>query len=168
MRIPFWLAAGLAALSLAGCSLPGAGSTPSADGSTAPGFTVTGLDGATHRLADYRGKVVVLNFWATWCIPCRAEMPDLEHEARVHRGDPVAILGMDWKEPAATVRDFTSELRTSYTMLLDSDGHAYDAYHVSALPTTFIINRQGHIKKMRLGIASRDEIEAEIKDALKA
>jgi peroxiredoxin len=53
-------------------------------------------------------------------------------------------------------------------MLLDSDGHAYDAYHVSALPTTFIIDRRGHIKKMRLGIASRDEIEAEIKDALGA
>ena len=133
----------------------------------APGFTVAGLDGTTHHLADYRGKVVVLNFWATWCIPCRAEMPDLEHEARVHRSDPVAILGMDWKEPAAPVKDFTSELGTTYTMLLDADGHPYNAYHVSALPTTFVIDRQGHIRKTRLGMASRDEIDTEIKAALK-
>jgi cytochrome c biogenesis protein CcmG, thiol:disulfide interchange protein DsbE len=166
MRIPSWLAIG-AALVLAGCSWPGAGPAPTSDGSAAPGFTVKGLDGSAHSLADYRGKVVVLNFWATWCIPCRAEIPDLEHEARVHKTDPVVILGMDWKEPVTAVKDFTTELRTTYPMLLDSDGHVYDAYRVSALPTTFVLDRKGHIKKMRLGIASRDEIEAEIKDALK-
>jgi peroxiredoxin len=168
MRIPFWPACWLAALTLAGCSLPGAGSAPTSEGATAPGFTVQGLDGATHRLKDYRGKVVVLNFWATWCIPCRAEMPDLEHEARVHGPDPVVILGMDWKESAASVKDFTTMLGTTYPMLLDADGHAYDAYRVGALPTTFVLDRQGRITKTRLGIASRAEIEAEIKDALKA
>jgi peroxiredoxin len=166
MRIPSWLALG-AALTLAGCSWPGAGSPPTSDGSVAPGFTVQGLDGSTHTLADYGGKVVVLNFWATWCIPCRAEIPDLEHEARVHKADQLVILGMDWKEPVTAVKDFTTELGTTYPMLLDGDGRVYDAYHVSALPTTFVVDRKGHIKKMRLGIASRDEIEAEIKDALK-
>jgi cytochrome c biogenesis protein CcmG/thiol:disulfide interchange protein DsbE len=168
MRIRSRLVSALVALSLAGCSLPGAGSPSTSDGSAAPNFTVKGIDGSQHSLADYRGKVVVLNFWATWCIPCRAEIPDLEHEARVHKADPVAILGMDWKEPTATVSDFATPLGITYPMLLDSDGHVYDNYHVSALPTSFIIDRKGHIKKMRLGIASRDEIEAEIKDALKA
>jgi peroxiredoxin len=167
MRIPFWLAAGLAALSLAGCSLPGAGSTPSSDGSTAPGFTVTGLDGATHRLADYRGKVVVLNFWATWCIPCRAEMPDLEHEARAHRSDAV-ILGMDPRESASTAKDFADGLGISYPILLDLDSKVYDAYRVVALPTTFVIDARGRLVKTRLGQTSRDEIESEIKAAQRA
>lgn len=163
-----WLALCLAALALAACNLPGGSSAPSATpGAPAPGFTVKGVDGATHSLSDYRGKVVVLNFWATWCIPCRAEMPDLEHEARVHRSDPVAILGMDWKESAAPVRDFTEGLGVTYPMLLDADGHVYDTYRVGALPTTFIIDAQGRLLKSRIGIASRDEIEAEIKSAQK-
>jgi peroxiredoxin len=158
----------LTAATLVGCSLPGAGSSPTSNGAAAPSFTVRGLDGSSHSLADYRGRVVVLNFWATWCIPCRAEMPDLEHEARVFRADPVVILGMDWKESAESVKDFTTMLGTTYPMLLDADGRAYDAYRVGALPTTFVLDRRGHIRKMRLGLASRDEIDAEIRDALKA
>src|SRR6202165_4691954 len=117
MRIPFWLVVG-AALTLAGCSLPGFGSAPTSGGSAAPDFTVKGLDGSSHSLADYRGKVVVLNFWATWCIPCRAEIPDLEHEARLHRSDPVAVLGMDWKESAGPVQEFIRGLGVTYTILL--------------------------------------------------
>jgi peroxiredoxin len=160
------LAASVAALALAGCSLPGGSSTASTTpGATAPGFTVQGIDGASHSLPDYRGKVVVLNFWATWCIPCRAEMPDLEHEARVHRSDPVVILGMDWKESAAPVKDFTQGLGVTYPMLLDADGRVYTTYKVGALPTTFIIDANGRLVKSRIGIASRDEIESEIKAA---
>ena len=160
------LIAGLAAIALAACNLPGGGSAASArPGAPAPGFTVMAVDGSTHSLSDYRGKVVVLNFWATWCIPCRAEMPDLEHEARAHRSGPVAILGIDWKEPAAPVKDFSEGLGVTYPMLLDSDGRVYDLYRVGALPTTFIIDAQGRLLKTRIGIASRDEIEAEIRSA---
>ncbi len=160
------LAAALPALALAACSLPGASSPASAaPGAPAPGFTVQGVDGATHSLSDYRGKVVVLNFWATWCIPCRAEMPDLEHEARIHRSDPVVILGMDWMESAAPIKDFAQGLGVSYPMLLDADGRLYQTYRVGALPTTFIIDTHGRLLKSRIGIASRDEIEAEIKSA---
>jgi peroxiredoxin len=153
-------------LALAACSLPGGSSAAStAPGATAPGFTVQGIDGATHSLSDYRGKVVVLNFWATWCIPCRAEMPDLEHEARLHRSDRVVILGMNWKESAAPVKDFTESLGVTYATLLDTDGRVYDTYRVGALPTTFVIDNQGRLLKTRIGIASRDEIESEIKAA---
>jgi peroxiredoxin len=164
-----WLAAGVAATTLAGCSLPGGSSKASnTPGSTAPGFTVRGVDGRSHSLSHYRGNVVVLNFWATWCIPCRAEMPDLEHEARLHRSDPVVILGMDWKEAAATVRDFTQGLGVTYPMLLDADGRVYETYRVGALPTTFIIDARGRLLKSRIGIASREEIESEISSAQKA
>jgi peroxiredoxin len=163
MRMRKSLAACFAALALAACSLPGGSSTTSATpGATAPGFTVQGIDGASHSLSDYRGKVVVLNFWATWCIPCRAEMPDLEHEARVHRSDRVVILGMDWKEPAAPIKDFVASLGITYPMLLDADGRVYDTYRVGALPTTFIIDAKGRLVKSRIGIASRGEIESEI------
>ncbi|HXA43805.1 MAG TPA: TlpA disulfide reductase family protein [Candidatus Solibacter sp.] len=164
MRI--WLAALSAALTLGACGLPGTSSTTSASaGNPAPAFDLVGVDGARHSLSSFRGRVVVLNFWATWCIPCRAEMPDLEHEARIHSGGPVAIVGVDWKESAAQVTDFTSSLGVSYPMLLDSDGQVYARYRVAALPTTFIIDARGSLLKSRVGIASRDEVEAEIKAA---
>jgi peroxiredoxin len=92
-------------------------------------------------------------------------MPDLEHEARVHRADPVAIVGVDWKESAGQVTDFTAALGVSYPMLLDTDGQVYGRYRVAALPTTFIIDARGRLLKSRIGIAGRDEIEAEIKAA---
>src|SRR5258708_11493267 len=97
MGMRIWLAASWAALAMGACALPGGSSTPSASaGSPAPTFDLVGVDGARHSLSSYRGRVVVLNFWATWCIPCRAEMPDLEHEARIHRGGSGAIVGVDW------------------------------------------------------------------------
>ncbi len=164
MRI--WLAAAWLALALGGCGLPGATSSASAAlGNPAPAFDLLGVDGAHHPLSSYRGRVVVLNFWATWCIPCRAEMPDLEHEARIHRGDAVAILGVDWKESAGQVSDFTSSLGISYPILLDTDGRVYTRYRVTALPTTFVIDARGRLLKSRIGIAGRDEVEAEIKTA---
>ncbi len=164
MRI--WLAALSAALALGACGLPRASPTSSASaGNPAPAFDLVGVDGARHSLSSYRGRVVVLNFWATWCIPCRAEMPDLEHEARIHRGGSVAIVGVDWKESSGQVTDFTAALGVSYPMLLDSDGQVYARYLVAALPTTFIIDAGGRLLKSRIGIAGRDEIEAEIKAA---
>jgi peroxiredoxin len=163
-----WLVLALVAVGLGGCLPSGGAGQGSPTPDRAPGFSLKGIDGRTYSLDAYRGKVVVLNFWATWCIPCRAEMPDLEHEARAHRSDPVAVVGVDWKESAGPVQEFTRGLGLTYPILLDSDGRAYDAYHVSALPTTFIVDGAGRLVKTRLGIASRDEVEAEIKAALKS
>ena len=140
--------------------------TPSAPGSVS-GFSLVGLDGVRHTVADYRGKVVIVNFWATWCIPCRAEIPDLEHEYRSHR-DNVVVLGIDWKESRDTVASFMTEIGATYPVLLDSDGATYSAFEVSALPSTFVLNRAGKLVKSRLGIASRDTLEAEIQQALKS
>ena len=155
----------LAVVALSGCLPAGNAGPGAATPGGAPGFTLKGLDGKTHSLSDYHSKVVVLNFWATWCIPCRAEMPDLEHEARVHKSDPVAVVGVDWKESTGPVDEFIRGLGVTYPILLDSDGRIYDAYRVSALPTTFLIDRNGRLVKTRLGISSRDEIESEIKAA---
>jgi peroxiredoxin len=170
MRIPLRPLARPAALTLTaatlvGCSLPGAGSSPTSNGAAAPSFTVRGLDGASHSLADYRGRVVVLNFWATWCIPCRAEIPDLEHEARVQDPAKVAVIGVDWKEDPAPVAAFVKEIGAGYPILLDRDGRVYTAYEVSALPQTFVIDRDGRVVVSRTGIAGRDQLEKELRSA---
>ncbi|HEV1998412.1 MAG TPA: TlpA disulfide reductase family protein [Candidatus Dormibacteraeota bacterium] len=157
-----WLAT--VALLLSGCSLPGQGATPAVKGA-APGFTLVGLDGKTHSLADYRGHVVLVNFWATWCIPCRAEIPELEVTYKKHQAEGVVFLGVDWKEGRDQVVPFVDERQVTYPVLLDSDGKAYNAYQVAALPETFVIDKQGKIVIHRTGLATRDKFEEELKAA---
>jgi thiol-disulfide isomerase/thioredoxin len=163
-----------AALALASCLLTGVVSCtppwvknelPPPAERVAPGFTLTGLDGGTHDLAEYRGRVVLLNFWATWCIPCRAEIPDLEHEARVQDPARVVIIGVDWKEDPAPVSAFIKDIGAGYPILLDRDGRVYDAYEVAALPQTFVLDKAGRIAVSRTGIAGRDQLEAELRSA---
>src|ERR1700682_5171388 len=139
----------LAAFALAGCLPAGSAGQGSSTPGAAPDFTVKGIDGKTHSLSDYRGKVVVLNFWATWCIPCRAEMPDLEHEARLHRSDPVAVVGMDWKEPGGPVQEFTRGLGVTYPILLDAVGRVYEAYCVRAMPTAVVVEHDVRLAQSR-------------------
>ncbi|MDQ6749110.1 MAG: TlpA family protein disulfide reductase [Candidatus Dormibacteraeota bacterium] len=159
-----WIAAALLATTLAGCSLPGqarANPTPGAG----PSFALVGLDGARHTLADYRGHVVLVNFWATWCIPCRAEMPELEVEYQKHRAEGVVFLGLDWKENRPAIEAFVDERRVTYPVLLDSDGRAYTAYQVGSLPETFVIDRQGRVAAHRIGLGTRDKFELDLKAA---
>jgi peroxiredoxin len=155
----------VAALALCACSLPWQAAQPaqSPTPAAAPAFSLAALDGGSHSLADYRGRTVVINFWATWCIPCRAEIPDLEHEARTQDPSSVVIVGIDWRETADPVRAFTTEIGVSYPILLDLDGAVYDRYGVDALPQTFIVDSAGRLAKSRTGIASRAQMEAEIR-----
>jgi peroxiredoxin len=157
-----WLAA-LATL-LGGCSIPGQGTTASTNG-LAPNFRLAGLDGKQHSLSEYRGHVVLVNFWATWCIPCRAEIPELEVAYREHQAQGVVFLGVDWKESAGQVAPFVEERQVTYPVLLDSDGKVYSAYQVVALPETFVIDRQGRVAVHRIGLATRDKFEEELKAA---
>ena len=151
-------------LALSGCNLPWQPPAPApSDQAAAPDYSLGGFDGRRHTLSEYRGKVVVLNFWATWCIPCRAEIPDLEHEARTQDSTRVAIVGIDWKEAPDPVQSFIRELGVTYPMLLDGDGAVYDRYQVDALPQTFFISREGRVATSRTGITSRDQLEAEIR-----
>lgn len=149
---------------LAGCGAQPAAAAPH----PAAGFTVSGIDGQPHRLADYRGKVVILNFWATWCIPCRAEIPDLEHEYRAHRAEGLVVLGMDYKESRDDVVAFATEYTVSYPVLLDADGRVHDAYAVGGLPQTFVIDARGRVVSARTGIASRATMEQEYQAAARA
>lgn len=152
------------AILLGGCSVPGQGAPASTNGS-APNFRLAALDGKQHSLGEYRGHVVLINFWATWCIPCRAEIPELEVAYREHLAQGVVFLGVDWKESADQVAPFVEERQVTYPVLLDSDGKVYSAYQVVALPETFVIDKQGRVAVHRIGLATRDKFEEELKAA---
>lgn len=115
--------------------------------SRAPDFELIGLDGQPARLSDLRGKVVLLNFWATWCPPCKAEMPDLEALHRKY-GDARAfvVVGVNFEEDAAPVEAFIRERGLSFPVWLDTAGEAGAKLGVRGLPVSFIIDREGYIR----------------------
>jgi len=119
-------------------------------GHPAPNFTLTGLDGQTFTLSDLRGKPVVLNFWATWCPPCRAEMPELQAASERLAGE-VAIIGVNQGENAQQVTDFTRSLGFTFPMPLDERMDVSRQYLVRNLPTTFFIDRDGIVRYTQIG-----------------
>ena len=131
---------------------------PLADKPLAADFNLPDMDGKRHRLADYRGKVVVLNFWATWCPPCREELPSMEKAHRLLAGEDVRIVAINVGEDADTVFTFTADYPMSYDVLLDTDSSVIRQYPVIGLPTTLIIDPRGRIVYRAVG--SRDWADA--------
>ena len=117
----------------------------------APDFTLKGEDGTTYRLSDYRGQVVVLNFWATWCPPCRYEMPSLERAWQKVKGKGVMILAVDMGESEETIWEFTGVYSVSFPIPLDRDGEITKKYPVIGLPTTFVVNPKGMVTHRTVG-----------------
>lgn len=116
----------------------------------APDFTLTTLDGKPFTLSALRGKPVVLNFWATWCIPCRNELPTIQRAA-AHYGDRVVFAGVDQGETAETVQRFVAELGLTFPIPMDGKQDAATLYNVRGLPTTYFIDADGVIQAMWLG-----------------
>jgi peroxiredoxin len=108
-------------------------------------FSLPLLPGGNAALSAYKGKVVVLNFWATWCPPCRAEMPSMETFYRRFKSQGLEILAVDGGEDAATVRQFIQQNGYTFPVLLDRDNAVNSRYGVSAIPTTYILDRNGSI-----------------------
>ncbi len=127
-------------------------------GETAPDFALPDLAGETVRLSDLRGRPVVLNFWATWCAPCRIEMPMLE-QAAADGGDDLAVLVINQGETAEQVGAFFDDVGLSLPALLDSDGEVGRAYGAVYLPSTFIIGPDGIVSAVHHGILSREELD---------
>ena len=111
------------------------------------------LEGEATDLAKLRGKVVLINFWATWCPPCRREMPSMERLSNALEGEPFVVLAVDVGEDRDTIEAFTSQLDTTPTfpILLDTDSRTLQAWKVAGLPSTFVVDRQGRIVASAIG-----------------
>jgi peroxiredoxin len=118
----------------------------------APDFTLKTLDGRTVRLQDLRGKVVLLNFWATWCAPCREEMPALETLARELGPRGLTVVGVNFKESKPDVEAFVRQHELGFRMLLDGEGRLAKRYQVYALPVTLLVDRRGMVVGTVVGI----------------
>ena len=135
-------------------------------GNPAPDFTLRDLKGNQVSLSDFKGKPVVLNFWATWCSPCRVEIPHLEALYAKYKDQGLVILGMNTETDYAKVKRFAVP-RMSYTVLLDGSTQAR-GYDVSGIPCTYYIDRKGIIRHRSVGFAPGGEtlIEEKIKELL--
>lgn len=126
----------------------------------APELKAQDLAGATRTLADYRGKVVLLNFWASWCPPCLREMPSMERLRVKMTGRPLAIVALDSAETPEEVNAYLSKMKLGFPILLDPDGSNTRRWKVFALPTTFLLDAQGRVRYVLTGPTEWDEGEA--------
>jgi cytochrome c-type biogenesis protein len=132
---------------------------PASNAEPAPEVEVTTLDGKTLKVSELRGQVVLLNFWATWCVPCRSEIPSLNAMHRDLSGRGFKVLGVTTYDSADLVREYQKDVKQEYTVAIGDDGVA-NKYAVGTLPTTFIIDRQGRIRHKIIGERSRAQFEA--------
>jgi thiol-disulfide isomerase/thioredoxin len=124
---------------------------PWPEGKAAPAFGLVDLDGKSWSLAALKGQPVLLNFWASWCDPCRAEMPSLELLATRHERAGMVVLAVNYQEAAATIKRFLDVLPFSLPILLDRDGEATAAWTPRVFPTTVLIDRYGVPRTSVLG-----------------
>lgn len=137
-------------------------------GNRAPALAIKDLRGRTLRLSDYRGKVVVLNFWATWCPPCRAEMPDLVKMQREYRSKGLQVIGVTYPpQETEEVRRFVKQLGVNYPIALGTKEIKTLFDESETLPVTIVIDRQGTIRERIEGILLPEEFEQKIKPLLK-
>jgi thiol-disulfide isomerase/thioredoxin len=119
------------------------------------------LDGGTFDLASLKGKPVVLNFWASWCHPCRKELPAIAAWAKAH--PEVQVVGVDYEDDVADARAFAEEHDATWPMVIDADGSIGQAYEVPGLPATFLIDAQGQIVDRILGEVTEASLDARAK-----
>jgi cytochrome c biogenesis protein CcmG, thiol:disulfide interchange protein DsbE len=133
----------------------------------APGFELPRLDGQGDvRLAALRGKAVVLNFWASWCYPCKQEAPQLEAAWKRWRERGVVVVGVDAKDFSGDAEKFGQKFQLTYPLVHDSSGQVIGDYGVTGFPETFFVDRQGRIVGNHVGPVSTESLDAQIRSAL--
>ncbi|MBP1155218.1 MULTISPECIES: redoxin domain-containing protein [unclassified Paenibacillus] len=135
-------------------------------GAQAPNFKLLGLDGKTYELSDYKGRAVIVNFWGTFCEPCRDEMPALERQ-HAKWGDQLAVLGLNLDEPRVTVENFVSQYKVTFPILMDKNEEMRKRYGVSQYPTTFFVGPDGIVSQIRIGEMDEPFIEQTVAAMLK-
>lgn len=136
-------------------------------GDAAPDFLAFDLEGNPINLSDFRGRPVIVNFWATWCAPCLVEMPELQAAFEAHEADGLVVLAVNREEDARTVETFFyDELGLTFTPLLDEQAFAANLYGVFNMPSTYFVNGDGVIIAIHRGPLTQGQINGYLKDAL--
>ena len=138
-----------------GVSLP----QSAAIGSIAPDFELSKLDGETVRLSELQGKIVLINFWATWCEPCKVEMPLFEERYQM-AGSDLEILAVNFDESEQDVSKFVEEFGLSFPVLLDPGGEVQNLYRVRGYPTTFVVNEEGIVLFHHIGLFTEGQLDS--------
>ncbi|NDJ51724.1 MAG: TlpA family protein disulfide reductase [Chloroflexi bacterium] len=136
----------------------GGGGAP-VEGEPAPDFVGMTPDGEELALSDLRGRPVAINFWATWCGPCRVEMPDLEAASQHDQKEGLVVLGVNIGETEEEVRAFYEELGVTFPTVLDPNGDIVETYRVRGFPTTVWVDADGNVFSYRIGVLTESEIE---------
>lgn len=133
------------------------------EGQAAPDFALESLDGKTVRLSDFRGKRVLINFWASWCGPCVIETPDLvaAHQALREANRNIVFLGIATQDAPADVQRFAESRNVDYAIILDPKGVVGNAYGVFGLPATFFVDESGIVRRIVSGAITRERVMAE-------
>jgi peroxiredoxin len=129
----------------------GKGLTQLPDRPQAPDFVLADIDGNQYRLSDYRGQVVIVNFWATWCPPCRAEMPSMQRAWQQLEKEGILMLGINVGEDEDTIFQFTANYPVEFPLLMDQDSRVINQWPVRGLPTTFVMSPEGKITYRAIG-----------------
>jgi peroxiredoxin len=158
-----------AALSIAGCSYFKAKKSDAAEvkaekeRKVAPDFTLKDADGKQVKLSDYRGKVVLLNFWATWCGPCKIEIPWFMDFEQTYKDKSFAVLGVSLDEDGwDSVKPYIKQKKINYRVMVGTEQIAQQYGEVDSLPTTFLIDREGRVAAVHIGLVSKSDYLHEI------
>ncbi len=127
-------------------------------GAQAPDFALRDLRGNEIRLSEYRGRTRLLTFWATWCGPCRVEMPTFEDRYQELKGDNFIVLGVNYDEPVEDVRAFRDELGLSFPLLLDPGGSVQRLYRIRGYPSSIFVDPQGVVRIVHLGLITEGQL----------
>jgi peroxiredoxin len=159
----------LAFLLLLALALPASAEALKAwSGGATPALELTDLDGKVHRLADYRGKAVLVNFWATWCVPCREEMPSMEELRLAMQGKPFVVLAVNVGEGGRVARSFADKMSLGFPLLLDRDTQTTKVWGARLLPASYVVGPDGKIRYTYAGAIdwARADVQATIQSLL--
>ena len=124
---------------------------------SAPDFTLKSLDGSNLRLEEYRGQVVLINFWASWCGPCRQEMPLLDRLHQRYEDTGFAVLGVNVEGEVGPARDIVDKTKVSFPVLIDTGQQVSERYNLEAMPSTIVVDRDGVVRYIHRGYKPGDE-----------
>ena len=139
-------------------------------GKQAPDFTLMTLDAKEVSLSQFRGQPVLINFWATWCLPCREEMPELVRSYESHQAEGLIILGLNltYSDSLPDVESFASEFNITFPVLLDKDGAVAERlYRILGVPTSIFVTRDGTIERIHVGIMTGKQIKQYVAEILR-